>query len=423
VSDRDPKYRHQGTVLLIEPEVELGHLLEVLLGLVFERVERTRSATEAESVLLDLTPEMVVIDLLLPDVDGREFLRRVRAGNTGVPILAIDSSPGEQLRAPALLAGADQVITTPPDLELVLATVQGLMRRARSEERTARTDALTGFLNRSGLETEWVEARAIEGAPPAIAVLEIDGFDAVRLDLGLASSERALVSAAYALAAELEPSGTLARWGGETFGVLLPGVDAPAAGALVEAALRGFRDTPITRPDGESFRLTFSAGVVLPGPDGDFDAAITAAARLLDQARRTGGNRVVGESPRHLEQREKVILLAEDDPLTAELLRHRLEREGYRLLHAKDGVTAYEEALKSPVALAILDVKMPGMDGFELLERLRRIPAWTGVPVIMLTGMGRESDVVRGFRLGADDYVVKPFSPQEFLARIRRFLP
>ena len=70
----------------------------------------------------------------------------------------------------------------------------------------------------------------------------------------------------------------------------------------------------------------------------------------------------------------------------------------------------------------ILDVKMPGLDGFEVLERLRKSPRYANIPIIMLTSMGQEADVVRGFRLGADDYILKPFSPTELSARVRRLL-
>ena len=72
--------------------------------------------------------------------------------------------------------------------------------------------------------------------------------------------------------------------------------------------------------------------------------------------------------------------------------------------------------------MAILDVKMPEMDGFELLDRLRKVPNYYEIPIMMLTSMGREEDIARGFELGADDYMVKPFSPVEVLARVRRLL-
>ncbi len=116
------------------------------------------------------------------------------------------------------------------------------------------------------------------------------------------------------------------------------------------------------------------------------------------------------------------ILVAEDDPMSAEILLHRLKMEGFQVLHYPDGAQALEGALSNEIGLAILDVKMPEMDGFELLENLRKIPAYSSVPIMMLTSMGREEDIARGFELGADDYMVKPFSPVEVLVRVHRLL-
>ncbi len=87
-----------------------------------------------------------------------------------------------------------------------------------------------------------------------------------------------------------------------------------------------------------------------------------------------------------------------------------------------NGEDAYQWASESTFDLAILDVKVPGMDGFEMLERLRKIPRLAAVPIIMLTGLGSEDDIVRGLALGADDYMLKPFSPTELLARVRRLM-
>jgi DNA-binding response OmpR family regulator len=116
------------------------------------------------------------------------------------------------------------------------------------------------------------------------------------------------------------------------------------------------------------------------------------------------------------------ILLLEDDPMVASILKHRLDREGFRVLHFTDGVQALAAVEGTRLALAILDIKVPGMDGFELLARLRRSPEAARVPVMMLTAMGAEQDVVRGLGLGADDYIVKPFSLAEVMARVHRLL-
>ncbi len=116
------------------------------------------------------------------------------------------------------------------------------------------------------------------------------------------------------------------------------------------------------------------------------------------------------------------VLLVEDDRVTARIIMHRLGKDGMEVVHADNGLAAHEAAGKERFDLAIFDVKLPGMDGFELLRQVRELPHFKDTPVIMLTSMGREADVVRGFDLGADDYVMKPFSPVELVARIHRLL-
>jgi len=114
------------------------------------------------------------------------------------------------------------------------------------------------------------------------------------------------------------------------------------------------------------------------------------------------------------------VLLAEDDDLVAALISDRLSRDGYEIRHHTDGESALADALQSPPDLVVLDVMMPKMNGFEVLGRLRDSNQTAGVPVIVLTGRGREEDVVHAFDLGATDYITKPFSPAELAVRVRR---
>jgi len=110
------------------------------------------------------------------------------------------------------------------------------------------------------------------------------------------------------------------------------------------------------------------------------------------------------------------ILIVEDERTIVDLLSFNLKREGFEVLEAFDGVTGLELALHGGADLILLDVMLPGLDGFELLRRLRRE---SDVPVIMLTAREEERDKVFGLETGADDYVTKPFSVKELIARIR----
>ena len=117
------------------------------------------------------------------------------------------------------------------------------------------------------------------------------------------------------------------------------------------------------------------------------------------------------------------ILVIEDDPDIALSLRLKLERDGgFEVETVEDGAAGLRRALDSPPDLVLLDVNLPGMDGFEVCKHLRKEPATATTPVIMLTARIGESDRIAGLDLGADDYISKPFSPKEALARIRAVL-
>ncbi len=113
------------------------------------------------------------------------------------------------------------------------------------------------------------------------------------------------------------------------------------------------------------------------------------------------------------------ILLAEDNPHQAELVRRYLEHDGHDVTVVGDGRAAIDEARRSAPDLLVLDVMMPGVDGLDVCRVLR---AESDVPIVLLTARALEEDVLLGFDLGADDYVVKPFRPRQLVARVRTIL-
>jgi two-component system phosphate regulon response regulator PhoB len=116
------------------------------------------------------------------------------------------------------------------------------------------------------------------------------------------------------------------------------------------------------------------------------------------------------------------ILIVEDEAALVTLLRYNLEREGFAVSEATDGEEALLRAKEDKPDLVVLDWMLPLMSGIEVCRRLRRMPETRAVPVIILTARGEEADKVRGLEGGADDYVTKPFSPVELIARIRALL-
>lgn len=118
----------------------------------------------------------------------------------------------------------------------------------------------------------------------------------------------------------------------------------------------------------------------------------------------------------------RTILVVDDEPQIATIARDYLDRAGFRVLTAGDGAMALRLARSERPSLVVLDLMLPGMDGLDVIRSLRGDPSTSSMPVIMLTARVEESDRLVGLELGADDYITKPFSPRELVARVRAVL-
>ncbi len=113
------------------------------------------------------------------------------------------------------------------------------------------------------------------------------------------------------------------------------------------------------------------------------------------------------------------ILVVDDETYIVELVKFNLEKEGYRVIVAFDGMHALEMVKEENPHLILLDIMLPGIDGLEVCRTLKQDPNYNTIPIIMLTAKGEEFDTVLGLEMGADDYIKKPFSPREMVARVK----
>lgn len=119
---------------------------------------------------------------------------------------------------------------------------------------------------------------------------------------------------------------------------------------------------------------------------------------------------------------EKKILVIEDDPATSRLVDYSLRHEGYQVITASNGLEGVRKALSESPDLIILDVMLPGMDGFEICHRLRSEPTTANLPILMFSAKAQEIDKETGIKVGADDYLTKPAAPAEIVSRVEKLL-
>jgi DNA-binding response OmpR family regulator len=390
-------------VLVVDDDPLITRLLEARLTTPGRRVASMASLQAARQFLGQSRPDLILLDLFLPDGDGRTLLAEVRndAETAATPVLVIsganDPSAIEEVNA----MGATGFIAKPFMGDDVAARV-ALALRGESDE-SGRGSLTASY--RALLERE-VPISVVAVVP------ETHGPGGTRAD----GPDPVVTTEVYtALIDLLGPNADIARWADGEIAI----VSADASADLVRIVDRArLRLRTLRHPAIEGAVVSFSAGVVCDEGRGLMDAYHRAHRFALD-ANTEGGDRVAA---RRNERRTGRVLLAEDDTLTAALIMHRLEREGFEVLIESDGHAAIEAAETGEFSIIILDVEMPGRNGFEVLEQLRSMAALDQTPIVMVTAAGSEREVVRGFELGANDYIIKPFSPAELTARLKRFV-
>ena len=170
-------------------------------------------------------------------------------------------------------------------------------------------------------------------------------------------------------------------------------------------------------PDGGP--IPFYAAIVSIKQDSDLEEALERANALIEIGRREHKTLISEQSESGAKRQ---VLLVEDDATTSSIIEYRLTRDGFEVSPFYNGEDAHQASEGVNYDLIILSVKLPGMDGLELLSYLRKSPANRSTPVIFLTNVGQEQEVIKGFGSGADDYIQKPFSPTELMARIRQLI-
>ncbi len=407
------------TILIIEDNTDISQLIQLTLSAPNRDIPIAETVAQAETILDEQDVSLIILDLMLPDMDGRNLLVKLRESpiTAATPVFVLSAQMNEQARSECFALGADECFKKPFDPKRLSTEVSVKLQRTAALVRETKRDAQTGLPNRPAFYETYNRELSQEKVNLSLALLELDRFDTQHKPNYVISKDAILKEAGLTISQSLREGDYIARLSGRVFGILFPDTPPDVAVGVLQKTLEEFRKPS---PD-HSQPVIFTAGVIEIQDHIPVQEAITMAEPYLYRAQSSGRYRIVSVLD-ELESVKRSILLVEDDDLTASIIKHRLTRDSFDVIHLTDGASALEEARRTDVSLAVLDVKMPVMDGFELLEELRKMPSYATLPIIILTSMGSEKDIARGFELGANDYILKPFSPVELLARIHRLL-
>lgn len=384
------------TALLVEDDPTSAFALASGLRDANLKLTVVGTIAEAKALLAESVPAAVILDLFLPDGDGRSFLAQLRSDprTSGVHAVVVSAADHELARSECFALGADAFLTKPVEaveLQRVIA------RLRRAPHRSSNT-----LVDRRALLQAFTAGQA-NGSVAMLRFHPIEGPEAP-------SDAYTIDRLARKVAGKLTDLGPMAQWSDDLYCTTL-GRPATEAVKHLDAIRRNLRHQPV-----DVGAHTFSAGVA-PATGGLLEVC-SIASRHLWQALADGGDRVL--APASVQR--PTILVVDDDPVVGALVVARLGEAGFSVEYASNGERALETLEELAPALVLLDVNMPEADGFEVLQRIRSSERARHIPVIMLTGENAEAQVVRAFALGADDYVIKPFSPAELTARVVRSL-
>ncbi len=412
-------------ILIVDDDAVIREILERRLAGPNRHIYSAATVEEAERVLSDQEVALVLLDLHLDDEDGRELLLKWRSTlPLSIPIIVLTANRGPQVQAECLALGADGFFEKPVDYATLSTLVAAKLQQSVEVVRQSALDPLTGLPNRAAFQrafTRMAQLARRYREPLSVALLDIDRFKSINDLYGHPTGDRVLCRLSSILSQSLRGSDLVARWGGEEFAVLFPKAGLEEARAALLKARDALRSEQFDPGAHAGFHMAFSAGIGLVRDLATIEEVMARADHFLYLAKQTGRDRILTEAD-CLTAVKKNILLVEDDDTTASILEHHLGCFGFNVLRANEGAEALRIVSETPVSLMTLDIQMPGMNGFDVLKELRSTPGVSQIPVIILTWDADRRHMLQGFKLGADDYILKPFSPAEIHARVQRLL-
>jgi DNA-binding response OmpR family regulator len=375
-------------LLIVEDDQEQRRLAASGLRAAGYRVATAESGSEAVATAQAERPDLILLGVDLPGLDGMSVCRQLKLtpALASVPIMFCTARANVMDRMAGLSLGADDYITKPYAPGELLLRIKHLLARGQAVA-TAPLPKPDGVLTYDLFAT--AADAIIRDEPAALVLLHVPAEDAARV--------------CQTLLGELRRRDLLGRMPNGDIVMLAPGMTAAAARDLPRALLDNLSPPVANAAIGavDSSRAAPGAATLEPLL-AEADLALAA-----DRVARAGHD---GKT---------TILLAEDDADVQLILDTRLRAAGYRTILAFDGAQTLAALDQESPAIIVLDLMMPKLTGFDVLTRLRqRGPQRPRA--IVLSARGRDEDVTRAFELGADDYVTKPFNPDELMARIAR---
>ena len=426
--------KKKNSVLIVDDEnsniMALTHILSADYT-----VYAAKSGQSAINAAEKHIPDVMLLDIVMPEMNGYDVINAMKKieKTQNIPVIFITGLSSSEDEEKGLLLGAADYITKPFNSLIVKLRVQNQMKilnQLHTIERISMIDQLTDLPNRRNFETrlniEW--RRALRNSNPiSVFMIDVDKFKNYNDTHGHQQGDVALQETAKTLTKSLKrPNDFAARWGGEEFIVLLPETDEKGAIHISEQIRKNIENMNIIGSRGQNTNITVSIGVNTWISDNKItvDELISGADLALYSAKNAGRNRVCHykNNAEIKENDERKIIFIVDDNASNLTVGEEALNSQYRVIALSSASQMFKILKKIIPDLILLDVKMPEMDGFEAMRKLKSNSMYSQIPVIFLSGLNDSVNEAYGIEQGARDFINKPFSKPVLLNRIRNHL-
>lgn len=423
-------------IQLIDDDVSLLIFLKEKLESKGWMVIANTKADHAIEQFYSLHPDCIIIDINLTNVSGFDVLADIHkhTKHSFVPKIMCSIDNDKKTRLTAYQAGADDFIEKPIHIDEFLIRIERHLERKKIFDHSVLIDELTQVYNRKFLQDSYnrfISDVIRTKTTGTIAILDIDHFKKVNNTYGHVVGDKVLTAFAKFLKGNIRSTDTLFRYGGEEFVILFQRARESEIMEVLNRMLKQFSEI-VFEEDGEKFSLTFSGGIYeIESKNITLNKAIETTDEALYAAKEKGRNRIESANKMVHAPAKKLlnVSIVDDDSLIRSILVNIFETIDIK--HIALDVRVYEDGMKflesnrleeNGMHFLVLDGIMPVMDGLELLQIVKRTAYRHNAHILMLTGRKSERDIAEALKLGADDYVTKPFSITELQARITRLI-
>lgn len=424
------RFDQETFILIIDDDLEFISHLKELLEKLGAQVLIALNGKRGIEQFYSMRPSLTIVDANLPDMSGFDVLDQIaetaRQKSSTIALASEDVTKEMQIKS--YERGAMDFLPKPIDLELFFPYLFNRHERQRAISSSIITDSLTGVGNRRYFdEVINTFAKAADHSETAfsLVMIDLDHFKQVNDLYGHPAGDDVLRAFGELLKEEKRDNDYVFRYGGEEFAILFTDLKAKETVKIVKRLRERLRKITFTSND-KTFQVTFSAGSAKYA--GDVETLISSADQALYEAKRTGRNRtVVYDQNKSKVKRKLVIIIVDDDSFIRQILEQKLleltsDDIEITVKAYPDGPSFLEDDWYNTDAyfIVLLDGVMPKMDGLEVLSRLKSDTQKTNVTVSMMTARKSANDIKAALWLGADDYIIKPFQPNDVLGRIEK---